>query len=157
MIGRTLKALAAGIAAGGAALLLTAGAAQAKPINPINPGNIGVSQCVLHPSLCTIQQPPSNGSGNGNQGSGNGNQGSGNANQGSGNQTGSSNQGSSTANQTPVNPPVVANGTPVVHPTVHQGSTSSSAEGLLVGGGALAGVSLAGLAGLVLWRRRSLA
>jgi hypothetical protein len=140
--------------------LLNAGAANAgPPPNPINQPPVHVNQCAIDPSLCPPQPPPPpppppqppNPSGNGgNNGSGNG------ANNGSVNGLSSTGGGASTASQTGTGQAasVPAGGVPLMHKDVKHASDSSSSDGLFLVGGSVLAASLAGLAGLVVWRRR---
>jgi hypothetical protein len=146
----SLRLLVLGVAAAAGALTIGMGAAQAKPVNPCvispqacnNSPPVKVDPCVIDPSLCppppTQPQPkPPSQPGNGSRG-------------GTGN-------GSASAGGPGSGTPTVADAPPAVHRASHT-TGGGSGNGLLVLGasGALA-ASLAGLAGLAVWRRRAVA
>jgi len=155
MFRHSFRFLAIGAAATVAALTMGMGVAQAKPVQPINPCVISpnacqksppivhVDPCVIDPSLCPPQpqpqpQPPKQGNGS-----------PGNSGQGSSSTGGSaSDPGSGSATLT---------GTPAaVHRVAHSSGGSDNSTLVLGASGALA-ASLAGLAGLAVWRRRAVA
>ena len=152
MFRHSLRFLVIGAAATAGALTIGMGAAQATPARPINPCVISpqacpsnpppvhVDPCAINPSLCpppTTQPQPPKQQGNGSQGSTGHGRGS----------TGDPGSGSSTLTGAPT----------VVHRASHASGGGSGNSTLVLGASGALAASLAGLAGLAVWRRRAVA
>jgi MYXO-CTERM domain-containing protein len=155
MFRHSLRFLVIGAAATAGSLTIGMGVAQAQPVhvNPCvispqacqGPPIVHVDPCVINPSLCPPPQPqpqpqPPKQQGNGSQG------GTGHGSGSTGGSSTDASSGSSTLAGTPT----------AVHRVSHQSSGSDNSALVLGASGALA-ASLAGLAGIAVWRRRAVA